>query len=134
MRMEAVLLIAVGGAIGSVLRAAIGYRASCLQVEVAFFSRDFPWGTVIVNLLGSFLIGCIAGYLLQRTETSPLVRDFLIIGALGGFTTFSSFSYDTIILLRSGIIAEAFLYVTMQVLGGLFLAACGLYLSKLAFS
>jgi CrcB protein len=92
------LLVAVGGAIGSVGRAWVGIAAARL------FGLGFPWGTMIINIVGSAIIGIIAATALSpsRTILSPEIRIFLMVGFCGGFTTFSSFSLQTFELLRDG--------------------------------
>jgi protein CrcB len=84
--MQHYLAIALGGALGSVLRFALNEAVS------ARFGRAFPWGTLSINVIGSFLIGLLAVLLIERWEVSPAVRLGLMVGVLGGFTTFSSFS------------------------------------------
>jgi CrcB protein len=92
------LLVAAGGAIGSMGRAWVGLLAARL------FGIGFPWGTMIVNVLGSAVIGVFAATALSpsRTLLSPELRIFLMVGFCGGFTTFSSFSLQTFELLRDG--------------------------------
>lgn len=92
------LLIAVGGAIGSVGRAWVG------MVAARSLGMSFPWGTMIINVLGSAVIGIVAATALSpsRTVISPELRIFLMVGFCGGFTTFSSFSLQTFELLRDG--------------------------------
>lgn len=92
------LLVALGGAIGSLGRAWVGLAAARL------FGIGFPWGTMIVNILGSAVIGVFAATALSpsRTILSPELRIFLMVGFCGGFTTFSSFSLQTFELLRDG--------------------------------
>ena len=106
------LLIAIGSAIGGVAR----YWCSGLVAQK--FGEVFPWGTLIVNVLGCFLIG-ILGALSepeQRSYIGPDARQFLMIGVLGGFTTFSSFSLQTLQLLRDGQWWYAIANVLMSVL------------------
>jgi fluoride exporter len=90
--------VALGGALGSVA------RYGCAALALRWFGPLFPWGTLFVNVVGSFAIGALAG--LTAPDGRPLVigdtRAFLIIGVLGGFTTFSSFSLDTLSLARQG--------------------------------
>jgi CrcB protein len=87
------LAIGAGGAVGSVLR----YTLTSAVVRVA--GTTFPYGTLLVNVLGSFTIGLLYVWLMERTGARPDVRAFLIVGVLGGFTTFSSFSLETMTLL-----------------------------------
>ena len=93
--MRTYLWIALGGALGSVARA----WGSALAVRLA--GAGFPWGTIAVNLLGSFVIGAFAG-LSGRIGTHPDLRAFVMVGICGGFTTFSSFSLQTLELLQEG--------------------------------
>jgi len=89
-------LIALGGATGSVLR-------YWMSNGVHFFlDRGFPYGTLVVNILGSFIIGSLYVLLYERLDVSPEWRALLIIGILGGFTTFSSFSVETMNLIEAG--------------------------------
>ncbi|WP_019177061.1 fluoride efflux transporter CrcB [Methanomassiliicoccus luminyensis] len=88
-----ILLVATGGAIGSVLR---------YLVQGYLTRGDFPWGTFAVNIIGSFLISLIFFYLSQGTGLTPEFRAFMFIGIFGGFTTMSSFSLDTVALFIEG--------------------------------
>jgi CrcB protein len=111
---QSALLVALGGAVGSVARWAVVFVVG-QQTGPAF-----PWGTLTVNLVGSFLIGVIGQ--LARTASlgvTPDVRTFLVIGILGGFTTFSSFSFDLLGLLERGALTPAFLYAVGSVALGL---------------
>ena len=92
------LLIGAGGAIGAMARHAVNGI-----VHRGLLSDVFPYGIFVVNLLGSVLIGLIAGIIASgRVHVAPEMRTFLVVGLLGGFTTFSSFSLDTFTLLRTG--------------------------------
>jgi CrcB protein len=89
--LETTLWIALGGALGSVSR---------FWLAVAFnavLSSSFPWATVAANITGCFLIGVVAA-----TSMSPLMRQFLMVGVLGGYTTFSAFSLQTVMLVQGG--------------------------------
>lgn len=105
------LLIAIGGALGSMGRYACS-RAVALQ-----FGETFPWGTLLVNVAGSFVIGLIAAVSGpdSRLIISPNTRNFLMVGICGGYTTFSSFSLQTLELVRNGDVAEAFGNVLLSV-------------------
>ena len=95
--MRLVLLVGLGSGLGGMLR----YWLSGLVASRV--GETFPWGTLAVNVLGSFLIGLIAGLTdSQRWAGSPEVRQFLMLGVLGGFTTYSSFSLQTLRLLQDG--------------------------------
>lgn len=103
------LWIAIGGALGSVLRFAC---SEWIQVRWP----TFPWGTLFVNVLGSLLIGLLAAFSeAGRLGDSLSLRHFLMIGVLGGFTTFSSFSLQTLMLARSGAVLIAGLNVLASV-------------------
>ena len=105
------LLVALGGAIGSVARAWVGVTA------VRLVGAAFPWGTIVINILGSAVIGMVAASALSPTRTlfTQEVRIFLMVGFCGGFTTFSSFSLQTFELLREGRAAAALANVALSV-------------------
>ena len=105
------ILVGVGGALGAMARHALNHL-----VHQRFLTSTFPFGIFVVNILGSLLIGALAGVIAGgRLHLSYQVRTFLIVGVLGGFTTFSSFSFDTLALLRDGHQAQAFWNVVGQV-------------------
>ena len=99
----AYLWVALGGALGSMARYA------CSGLAVRWLGASFPWGTLFVNISGSFAIGLLAA--LVAADGRPLLstdaRAFVIVGVLGGFTTFSSFSLETLNLVRSGAVGAA---------------------------
>jgi len=99
------LAIAIGGAIGSVLRF---WLSKFIQDSI---TSGFPFGILVVNVLGSFLIGFLATLLVDRFYLNHIWRAFILIGFLGGFTTFSSFSIDAINLLRQGFQLQSLLYI-----------------------
>ena len=114
------LLIALGGALGSVARFASA------EWVLARWPTTFPWGTLLVNVLGSLIIGMLAAMTEPgRWSLSLEARQFLMIGVLGGYTTFSSFSLQTLLLLRSGAAITAGLNVLASVALCLFAAWCG---------
>ena len=96
------LLVMAGGALGTLAR----YTVSVLASPI---SRDLPWGTIIINITGSFVIGLFGTLTLAsgRFPVSENVRLFVMIGVCGGYTTFSSFSLQTLDLLRSGALVRA---------------------------
>jgi len=105
--MKLLILIGAGGCIGSILR----YILS--DIPYRFLSPSFPYGTLLVNFLGAFLIGLFVEFSLTRSYIiSDTTRMFITIGILGGFTTFSTFSYETIVLLRAG----NYLYASINIL------------------
>ena len=113
------LYIAVGGAVGTVARYGL---AGWVQDQAGF---RFPWGTLVVNVLGSALIGVAFRYL-EATPASPEVRALVTVGLLGAFTTFSTFSYETVGLREEGAIARAVGYSAGSVLVGLVAVYAGM--------
>jgi fluoride exporter len=115
-----VLLVGLGGFIGSILR----YLLSGIAQRLADQS-SFPVGTILVNLTGCFLIGIFSQLAESRGVFSSAARTLLFIGVLGGYTTFSTFSSETITLLRGGQVLMAALNIIIQVGGGLVLVWAG---------
>ena len=107
------LLIAIGGALGSVAR----YLLSLFALRVT--GSLFPIGTFVVNLAGCVLFGLIAGAAEQRLPLAPSLRLFLLVGVLGGFTTFSSYAFESFQLLRDGQWLPAAINIAGQVGAGL---------------
>lgn len=107
--MKTILAIALGGALGSVLRYGVNIGAFRL------FGEGFPWGTLFVNVVGSFAIGLLTGLFTMYWQPSNDMKLFLVTGFLGGFTTFSAFSLDFANLWHTGNITAAFIYVTASV-------------------
>jgi CrcB protein len=95
------LVIGLGGALGSMLRFGLGGWIDAGATRTGYV---FPWGTVVVNITGCFIIGFIATVSASdgRMFLSPLTRQFIMIGILGGYTTFSSFSLQTLALAQAG--------------------------------
>jgi len=113
--------VAIGGAIGSVLRYLIQTHS------LKWFGTSFPYGTLLVNVVGSLLIGFLSFILLERVTVSEELRFAILVGVLGGFTTFSTFSLETLNLIQQGNIVSAAGNVLISV--GLCLFACFLGLS-----
>lgn len=114
--LRAALLVGAGGAIGSVLRYFAG----------AWLTRaDFPWGTIAVNLLGSFLIALLLFGAFNKGYLGPEARIFLATGVLGGFTTMSSFAYETTSFLDNAEFARAAGYAGLTLLGSIAMALLG---------
>ena len=105
-----VLLVGLGGFIGSISRYLVGGL-----VHRLFPFTGFPYGTLVVNVLGCLLIGFVVGLVEFRQLFRPEIRLFLLIGVLGGFTTFSTFSYETFALTRDGEIVRAGMNVLLQI-------------------
>ena len=115
-----ILLVALGGALGSVSRYLLG-----TWIQAVSKSIDFPYGTLTVNLLGCFAIGFLSQLAEARGVFTSESRAFVFIGILGGFTTFSSFGNDTINLLRDGEMFNALANVGANVILGLALVWLG---------
>lgn len=108
--MKSLVFIAIGGAIGAVLR----YGAS---VSVyALLGRSFPYGTLFVNVSGSLLMGLLSVLMLERFNIGPEWRAAVLVGVLGSFTTFSTFSIETLNLLEQGDWARAMSNIVLSVL------------------
>jgi CrcB protein len=108
-----VFLIAIGGALGSVAR----YLLSTFVLRAT--GTLFPLGTFVVNVIGCLVFGAIAGAASQRVQLAPALRLFLLTGILGGFTTFSSYAFESFTLVRDGQFLWASLNVAGQVIAGL---------------
>jgi fluoride exporter len=121
--MKIILLIGIGSFIGGIFR----YLLS-LFIQNKFLSA-FPFGTLTVNIIGCFLIGIIFG-LSERGNITIEWRLFLVTGFLGGFTTFSSFSNETVALFRDGQLWHAFTYIITSVAIGLLATFTGISLIK----
>ena len=115
-----ILLVAFGGAFGSVSRYLLG-----TWIQSVSKSIDFPYGTLMVNLIGCFVIGFLSQLAETRGVFTSEARAFVFIGILGGFTTFSSFGNDTINLLRDGEMLNALANVGANVILGLLLVWLG---------
>ena len=101
--------IAAGGAVGAVARFGVVSGADRLGLA-------FPWGTLLVNVAGSFLIGLAFGMLAHHARFDDLVRPFFVVGVLGAFTTFSAFSMETLLLLNDARWLPALAYIAASVL------------------
>lgn len=125
MNLRDLLLVATGGATGSVLRYLVSGFAQRAFVPEAGALASFPAGTLVVNVTGSLLIGLLAGLAESRALLGPEARLLLVTGLLGGYTTFSAFSLETLVLLRAGQTATALMTVGLQVVLGVAAAWAG---------
>ncbi len=121
-----VLLVGLGGFCGAVAR----YLVSGLMLKV---SAEFPWGTLVVNVLGSFLLGFLMALVTETLAISPNERLFLAIGFLGSFTTFSTFIYETNSLLDEGELLLAGSNILASLLCGFFGLRLGIWLARALF-
>ena len=125
MSVWAVGSVAVGAGLGGALRFLVsGWAAQR-------WGAAFPWGTLLVNVSGSFLVGLLVAVSLERDWVDPSLRLFLGTGLLGGYTTFSSLSWDSLNLVHQGLWGQALLNMGGSVLLGLAAAAAGLWLGRL---
>lgn len=119
MNAQVMIAVAGGGALGSVLR----------YISVSLLGRwlgtGFPWGTVFVNLLGSFIMGVLAELAAQKFNIPEPLRGFVFVGILGGFTTFSTFSLDVVSLINRDLML-ALAYVLISVVLGIAALFAGL--------
>ena len=114
------LLVALGGAVGSVLR----YLLSSINTS-------FPWGTFAVNILGSLLIGLLVG-LVSKGVLSPEMKLLMVTGFCGGFTTFSTFANESFGMMKAGDVLQMALYVGVSVVIGILAVWCGMALSNIS--
>ena len=123
--MNMILLVALGGAVGSVARYLM---ASSIQSATGY---QFPLGTVLVNILGCFLIGILYVLLVARPDPRHELRALLIVGVMGGFTTFSSFSLETVTMAMNGNYGGATLNVVVSVAACLLGTVLGISLARI---
>jgi CrcB protein len=122
------LAIAVGGAFGAVARFAVA------QLVAGLAGRSFPWGTITVNLAGSLLMGLLYALLVERFELSEVWKPLLMVVFLGAFTTYSTYSIETLLLLEQGEWLRAGANILLNAIGCLIAAAAGLQLGRSAFT
>ena len=118
-----IIYIAIGGSLGSILRYFISYFS---RIYIPFF----PFGTLLVNIFGSFFIGLFVNYLNNNEVSEIIVKYFLIIGLLGSFTTFSAFSIESLELYKQEGLLLSLLYVILSVTFSIFAAYIGFTLFK----
>ena len=118
------VLVAIGGAVGSSLRHLVNLAA------LRFIGPGFPWGTLVINIVGSFAMGVFIEILVRRLGTSNEVRLFIATGVLGGFTTFSAFSLDFAVLWERGASIPALAYLLASVVGAIVALFVGLWLAR----
>ncbi|HHH38073.1 MAG TPA: fluoride efflux transporter CrcB [Sedimenticola sp.] len=122
--MTQILSIAAGGAVGALLRFWVSTGVYALA------GRDFPWGTLAVNLLGSLAMGFLYVLFLERMSVGPEVRGAVLIGLLGAFTTFSTFSIETMLLIEQAEYLRAGLNMFISVAACILAAWFGLILGR----
>ena len=121
--MEKYIAVALGGALGALFRLAVGEWVMA-KVE------SFPYGTIVVNLIGCLIIGLILGIYMQKPDIPQWLRFFLVVGGLGAFTTFSTFAFEMLQLMMAESYVQAIWYGGLQVIGGLILCWIGLIAAR----
>ena len=123
--MNQILAIAAGGAVGSVMRYAVSTGV------YSMLGRNFPYGTLAVNVIGSFLMGLLFVLMVERLDMSAIWRMAVLVGFLGAFTTFSTFSIETVNLLQGGDFLRALLNIVISVVFCLVATWIGFRLGRL---
>jgi len=122
--MKQMIAVALGGACGAVMRF---WLAAAVQRTTG---GAFPWGTLFVNVLGSFVLGFLFIWLVERSTVGELARLAITVGFLGAFTTFSTFSVETVRLMQEGAMAWALGNICLQILLGIGVAWLGMQLAR----
>jgi len=118
------IAIALGGAVGAVARYGMANGV------YAVLGRGFPYGTFAVNLMGSLLMGFLFVFLLERINAGPEMRAAIIVGFLGSFTTFSTFSMETLTLMNQGAYTKAALNIVLSVVFCILFTALGVAMAR----
>ncbi|HWX33065.1 MAG TPA: fluoride efflux transporter CrcB [Steroidobacteraceae bacterium] len=124
MNFPAIGAVAAGGALGCVARYLVGVAA------VRLFGLGFPWGTLFINVLGSFVLGAFAQWFTLSWNASQTTRLFLTVGICGGFTTFSTYLLDVAVLIERGALNAAVIYAVISLTLGIAALYSGLYLVR----
>jgi len=122
------LSIAIGGALGATARYGVGTLA------IRFLGYGYPYGTFIVNILGSFLMGLLIETMALKWSPPPEIRSLLVTGFLGAFTTFSTFSLDVALQVEKGAYVLAGGYIALSVILSILGLFAGLYLIRVVFT
>lgn len=122
--MSQLVAIMIGGAVGCVIRWFFGIKLNSLFPSL-------PPGTLVVNLLGAFIIGAAMAFFMRHPQMDPAWKLLIVTGLCGGLTTFSTFSVEVFTLLQAGNILWAFTSVMVHVMGSLIMTAAGFYLLSL---
>lgn len=118
------LLVALGGAVGAVC------RFWCTEIVHALFEKGFPYGTLFVNVVGSLLMGYLSIVFFRWVVVADDLRSLVLIGILGAFTTFSTFSLDTVTLIQEGRYYWAVLYIMLSLILCISAAGAGIWLAE----
>ncbi len=119
MKFDTYLAIGIGGFIGAILRA---YTAGVVNNTI---KHDIPFGTIAVNLIGSFILGILIGLIQCSIIQNPYMKSMLTTGMMGAFTTFSTFAVESFFLMKNGLMMESLVYISINVVGAILLAAAG---------
>ncbi|WP_457564033.1 fluoride efflux transporter CrcB [Caminibacter pacificus] len=119
MKFDTYLAIGIGGFIGAILRA---YTAGLVN---GMIKHDIPFGTLAVNWIGSFTLGLLIGLIQMNVIENPYLKSLLTTGMMGALTTFSTFAIESFFLFKNGLIIESLVYITLNVIGSIVLAAAG---------
>lgn len=128
-QLQASLMVAMGGGAGALLRYQAGRLITHVLGPQAVMA--FPWATLIVNVVGSLAMGLLAGWMARHGQGGDQVRLAVGVGLLGGFTTFSAFSLELMLLIERGQTSYAFLYGVISLLAGLSALYVGLIIMRL---
>ena len=120
-----IIVVAIGGGIGATTRYLVSNWASTR------LGTDFPYGTLIVNIIGCFIIGAFMTIATERLIVSPYWRLLVVVGFVGGLTTFSSFSYETLHLLQEADVVPAFYNVGLNIIIGFFATWLGMCAARI---
>ena len=118
------IAIMIGGAMGAAMRYLVSNGIYSL------LGREFPYGTLFVNVLGSFLMGFLTVLLIEKGNIDPLIKAAILVGFLGAFTTFSTFSIDTLALINKGALSYAFLNMIASVIICVSAVWFGIFIAK----
>ena len=122
--MKDLLLVFLGGGLGSTVRFSLGKQVNALH------HHHFPWGTLVVNVVACLILGFVIGLADHKQIISPTARLFWTVGFCGGFSTFSTFSVETLYLLQSGLTLSLVLYISLSLLLCVAATFGGLYLGE----
>lgn len=118
------LAVAIGGAVGCCARYGLTHVIQSLA------GRDWPLATLMINVAGSFLLGLLFFWSIDKTSISPALRVAVLTGGLGGFTTYSTFMLESVVLVRNGAPGGAVLYVLLSIVLGFLAAFAGAYVAR----
>ncbi|RTK96434.1 MAG: fluoride efflux transporter CrcB [Neisseriaceae bacterium] len=123
--MKEISLVFIGAGFGGVCRFVLG------SLIISIMGKNFPWATMSINLIGSFLMGFLFVLISNRlADLAPLLTPLILVGILGGFTTFSSFSIETLKLIQNGKLAYALTYVLISTIIGVSFAGLGFMIAQ----